>query len=131
MSNLLLSILIYAIPANVIAVGIMFYGKRSGLNWHPIEYLLVYFPWALMQAMAVFIFGNLDAALKGTGFTDDMLVLFSVVAGVLGGVSLLPRLFFDQDKIHRVLVSSLSSGILATVYMKFVLLVAVFFASPN
>ncbi len=60
MNDYLTSLLFYLVPANMIAITIMFLGRRKNVHFHFIEYLFIYLPWVGFIALTVVIFGSLD-----------------------------------------------------------------------
>ncbi len=125
MNSYALSLLIYAVPANAVAGTIMFLGRKSSLRWHPVEYVLIYLPYLIALALLLFVFGSLEEAMGQSGYNTSLLIFLSVMAGFLGGVSLLPRLFVAEDKLHKLVLTGISSFLLATIYVKFMLLVSI------
>jgi len=122
MNLYLTSLLIYAIPANLIAGLVYLLGRKDKLKWHWIEFLLIYFVWCMAMGLIYFVFDGLDNAVRQLGVTQNFLTGMMVGAGVLGGLSLLPRLFFEKQQQYAILITSISSFIFAVFFAKFGLL---------
>lgn len=125
-----ISFLVFAVPAHLVAGLIWFLGRREKMKWNLVEYLFLYLTWAMMIALALSVFGGLEQAAQEMGVDNAFLLGISAAAGICGGLSLLPRLLFSRHKVHKVLVTSISSFILATIFVKFVLLVFLFMPAP-
>lgn len=122
MNLYLFSLLIFAIPANIVAGLTIWRGRRAGLKWSIIEYLLIYFTWAMNIALIYFVFGGLEDALLELGIGRMFLAWMMVGGGVLGGLTLVPRLFFKKYPEYAILITSVSAFIFAVFYAKFGLL---------
>jgi len=131
MSNLLLSLLIYTVPA-VLVGGIIVYRARSiGLSWHPAEYALVFLPWPVMQMVAIIFFGSLDQALNASAFVREWYLLFSIVAGILGGLSLAPRLIFRKARLPDLVITGLGAVFMSIFNVQFDILIALILVPPG
>lgn len=122
MNLYLTALFIYAITANIVAGITIWHGKREGLKWSVIEYLLIYFPWIMSMALIYFVFEGLENAVRQLGVSQTFLTVMMAAAGVLGGLSLLPRFFFDHKQQYPILITSISSFIFAVMFAKFGLL---------
>ena len=122
MNLYLFSLLIFAIPANLIAGLTIWRGKRLGMKWSIIEYVLVYFTWAMNIALIYFVFGGLEEALVELEIGRAFLAWMMVGAGVIGGLTLIPRFYFKNYPQYAILITSISSFIFAVFYAKFGLL---------
>ena len=125
MNSYLFSLLVYAIPANVLAAAIMVAGRKRA-EWHVLEYGFIYLPWLLAMSLVIFLFGSLDAGLEQSGLATTMLKVFSVIGGLLGGLALLPRVFIKSSNNHRLLFMTLSASLASILFVKFILLIAIF-----
>lgn len=123
MNLYLTSLFVFAIPANIVAAIIIWYGRREQMKWSAIEYLLIYLPWLLAIELANFAFENLENAVRQLDVGQIFLTVLFAVGGILGGLSLIPRLFFTKHRQYALLITSVSSLIFATLFVKFVLLV--------
>jgi hypothetical protein len=131
MSNLLFSLLLYTVPAVLVAWFLAARGRSSGLSWHPVEYALIFLPWPLMQLVAILFFGSLDQALNASAFVRDWFVLFSVVAGFLGGLSLAPRLIFRKSRLPGPLLTGLGAVFLSIFNVQFDIMIALILVPPG
>lgn len=123
------SFALYALPVHLIAGVIYLFGRKEGLKWSIAEYLTLYLTWGLMISLAVAVFGGLEQAAVEMDVSESFLGGLSVAAGICGGLSFLPRLLFSRHKVHEFMVTSVSSLILSTIFVKFVLLVFLFMPS--
>ena len=130
MNSSLFSLLVYAIPANLLAATIMFAG-RNRAQWHALEYLFIYLPWLMAMALVIFLFGSLDAGLEQSGLATTMLKVFSVAGGLLGGISLLPRVFAKSSNKHRLLFMTLCASLTSLLFVKFILLISLLMQSSK
>lgn len=122
MNIYLASLLIYAIPANLVAGLVYLLGRKDKLKWHWIEFLLIYFVWCMAMGLIYFVFDGLDNAVRQLGVSDTLLTGMMIGAGILGGLSLLPRLFFEKQQQYAILITSISAFIFAVFFAKFGLL---------
>ncbi|MDX8411556.1 MAG: hypothetical protein R8K46_06800 [Mariprofundaceae bacterium] len=131
MSSLLWSLLLYTVPAVLVGWTVVYRGKSAGLSWHPLEYALIFLPWPLMRMVAIIFFGSLDQALGQSAFVREWYVLFSIVAGVLGGLSLAARLIFRNARLPGLAITALAAGLLSIFNMQFDILIALFLVPPG
>jgi len=123
MNLYLSSLLIYLIPALIVATAVTWYGRKDGVEWKPIEYPFIVLPWLMAIELANFAFENLDNAVRQLDVGQVFLTVLFVAGGILGGLSLIPRLFFSGHQQYALLITSVSALIFATLFVKFVLLV--------
>lgn len=128
MNIYLTSLLIYAIPANLIA-GIIMYAGRKNAQWRPVEYAFIYLPWLLAVSLIVFIFGSLDAAVAKTDISPGLFRFFSIAGGMLGAVALLPRIYFIKLREHWLVGTSIISFLAAITFVKLIMLIFMFMPS--
>ena len=131
MSNLLLSLLIYIVPAVLIGGIIVYRSRNTGLSWHPAEYALTFLPWPVMQMVAIIFFGSLDQALNASAFIRDWYVLFSIIAGILGGLSLAPRLIFRKARLPGPVITGLGALFMSIFNVQFDILIALILVPPG
>lgn len=131
MSNLLLSLLIYTVPAVLVAGTIVNRSKNAGLSWHPIEYALTLLPWPMMQLVAIIFFGSLDQALDASAFVREWHNIFSVIAGMLGGLVLAPRLIFKKARLPGIAITGLGAVFLSIFNVQFDILIALILVPPG
>ncbi len=131
MSNLLFSLLLYTVPAVLVGGFFAYRGKSSGLSWHPVEYALIFLPWPLMQLVAIIFFGSLDQALSASAFVREWYILFSVIAGFLGGLSLVPRLIFRKVRLPGLVLTGLGAVFLSIFNVQFDIFVALILVAPG
>lgn len=103
LSPYLLSFLLYAVPANIIAAIVVLIGRRRQVQWLASEYPFVYLPWLAFLALAVLVFGGLESLPGKPNFMQTIVVLQSFAAGIMGGTVLLPRLLFPTASRRRIL----------------------------
>ncbi len=126
MNLYLTSFLIFSIPANLVAWIIARLGRKDGLKYSVMEYLFIYFPWLLPIGLAVLTFDGLEATVKKLNVGPTFLTVLFVIAGIFGGLSFLTRLIFSKYKLHGFQTTSLTSLVLSTIFVKFVLLIFIF-----
>jgi hypothetical protein len=131
MSNLLLSLLIYTVPAVLVGGTIVYRARSIGLSWHPVEYALTFLTWPVMQMVAIIFFGSLDQALDVSAFIRDWFVLFSIVAGILGGLSLAPRLIFRKARLPELIITGLGAVFMSIFNVQFDILIALILVPPG
>jgi len=127
MNLYLSSFLIYAIPANLMVGLTIWLTRKYPMRWSPLEYLWVYLTWLVTILLADFVFEGLENAAKQMEVTDTFLISMFVIAGFMGGLSMLPRIFFKEYTNYRMLITSIASFIIATLFNKLVLLIFFFF----
>ncbi|MDQ6960557.1 MAG: hypothetical protein Q9M27_05950 [Mariprofundaceae bacterium] len=118
MHGYLVSFLLYAIPANAIAVPVLMFGRRK-VRWHILEYPLIYLPWVAFIALTVTIFGGMDKLPELSAAKIFLLVFQSLGSGVMGGMILLPRLAIRNQTMYPVAITATSAFVVALLYVKF------------
>jgi hypothetical protein len=131
MSNLFFSLLIYTVPAVLIGGVVVHRARRTGLSWHPLEYALIFLPWPVMQMVAIIFFGSLDQALNASAFVREWHNVFSIIAGILGGLSLASRLIFRKTRLPGLAITGLAASFLAIFNVQFDILIALFLVPPG
>ncbi|MDX8376846.1 MAG: hypothetical protein R8L53_02355 [Mariprofundales bacterium] len=121
MNPILLSFLSFAVPANIAAFTILFWGKER-ITWRWTEYIFIYYPWLFFLAIAFFLFGSLGDAINESHMTTPVFVLQSFVGGMLAGIALLPRVIFYNAKISSYIILAGSSFTAFVFHLKFILL---------
>lgn len=120
MNTYVQSFILFAVPANLIAGSIILIGRRRNMRWSIFEYLLIYLTWGVLLTAAHFLFNGLDQAIDELGISAGVAIFLSVAAGVFGGLSFLPRIFTEKYDVSGLLVTSISSFLLAIAYIKVV-----------
>jgi len=118
MNDYLISFMLYAIPANIIAIPVMLIGRHK-IQWNIFEYPFIYMPWAAFIALTVVIFGGLEQVPELSAIKMFLLVFQSLGSGVMGGLILLPRLAIRNQKLHPVAITATSAFVVALLYVKF------------
>jgi len=118
MNDYLISFILYAIPANIIAIPIMLFGRRR-IKWDPFEYPFIYLPWVAFIALTIVIFGGLDHVPSLSAAKAFLLVFQSLGSGVMGGLTVLPRLAIKSQKLHPIAITAISAFVVALLYVKF------------
>jgi len=122
MNLYLFSLLIFAIPANAVAGLTIWRGRKRGVRFSTVEYLLIYFVWAMNIALIYFVFGGLEETLQELNIGRTFLGWMMVGGGVLGGLTLVPRLYFKKHPEYAILITSISAFLFGVFYAKFGLL---------
>lgn len=118
MNDYFVSLVLYAIPANLIAIPIMLRGRKK-VQWSMFEYPFIYLPWLAFIGLTMVIFGGLDQVPEMAGIKTFILVLQSIGSGIMGGLILLPRAMIDKPKLRPVTITALSATVVAVLYAKF------------
>jgi len=124
----LLSFLIFAIAANVIALPLIKFASRRGKSCHPSEYIVIYLTWVLFVGLMGFIFHGIDRAMIELHVSPAFGAGFFAVAGILGGLSLLPKILLAKKKLNDRIVTIVSSILIAVAFTKFSVLIFLFTA---
>ena len=126
MNLFITSLLIFAIPANLIVWLIVRLGRKEGLTWSVAEYLCIYLAWVLPVGAAEVAFGGLGNAMAEFDVSSTVHIIMFVIAGIAGGLSYLPRYIFSKHKLLPLVTTSITSLILSTFYVKFAMIVYFF-----
>ena len=119
MNDYLLSLIFYLVPANLIAITIIFLGRRKDVHFNFIEYLFIYLPWVGFIALTLVIFGSLDAVPTMPVIKVFLLILQSIGSGVMGGAILMPRLVMRDSEMHPIAITAISGVLITVLYVKF------------
>ena len=119
MNDYLVSFLIYMVPANLIAIAVIFLGRRKGIHFHSIEYLFIYLPWLGFITLTLVIFGSLDGVPSMPVIKVFLLMLQSLGSGVMGGAILMPRLVMRDSTMHPIAITAISGTLVTVLYVKF------------
>jgi len=126
MNAYLLSFLVFAAAANAVALPLIYLERRKGQHCHPAEYIMIYLTWFIFVALIGFIFHGLDAAFAEWKISTAFSIGFFTVAGILAGLSLLPKLLLIRRKVNPTIVTVVTSIIIAVTFTKFSVLVFLF-----
>jgi len=119
MNDYLLSLIFYLVPANLIAITIIFLGRRKDVHFNFIEYLFIYLPWVGFIALTLVIFGSLDAVPSMPVIKVFLLILQSIGSGVMGGAILMPRLVMKDSEMKPIAITAISAVLITVLYVKF------------
>jgi len=119
MNDYFLSFLLYMVPANMIAITIIFLGRRKGVHFNLFEYLFIYLPWFGFIALTLVIFGSLDAVPSVPAIKVFLLLLQSIGSGVMGGAILMPRLVMKESTMAPLAITAISGTLITVLYVKF------------
>ena len=126
MNLYLSSLLIFAIPANLVAWLIVRLSRKDGLKWSVMEYLFIYLTWLLPIGLTIFAFDGLEQAVEQLEMGQGFMVTLFVIAGIMGGLCFLPRLIFAKYEIYPLIMTSVASLVMSTFFVKLVLLIFLF-----
>lgn len=113
----LLSLIAYAIPANLFGIAILVAGKNK-VQWLKGEYFAIYALWFVYIALVEFIFGGVTQFEEKGGIAYIFLIAQAAAAGILGGLTLLGRVFVPATTTSKKITVLLFSIILAaTLYI--------------
>jgi hypothetical protein len=130
MNDYLISFMLYAVPANIIAIPIMLFGRRR-IKWDPFEYPFIYLPWIAFITLTAVIFGGLGHVPELSATKMFLLVFQSLGSGVMGGLIILPRLVIKKQKLRPVAITSISAFVVALLYVKFRMILFIVVASMS
>jgi len=126
MDAYLYSLIVFAIAANIIALPLILLGRKFDLRCHPIEYMMIYLIWAVFVALVGGVFDDLNHAMLELQVSDTAFRAIFAVAGVFGGLSLLPKVLLSGQKLSNLLITSASSILVTILFSKFAVLVFLF-----
>jgi len=126
MNTYMLSFAAFSIAANAVALPLIYFERRKGQHCHPSEYIIIYLTWFMFVTLIGFIFHGLDAAFAEWKISTTFSIIFFVIAGILGGLSLLPKLLLMRRKVNPLIVTIVTSIIIAVTFTKFSVLVFLF-----
>jgi len=117
MSDVLLSFLIYAIPANLIG-GTAFLSGRKRAQMEGLEYFAIYGPYVAFVTMSAGYLNHPESLANNATFHTFAVVLQPIGSGVLGGLTLMPRLFIQPaERLKRLKVTAICTLAMMAVYM--------------
>ncbi len=119
MNAYVLSFLVFAAAANTVALPLIYFERRKGQHCHPAEYMIIYLTWFAFVVSLSFIFHGLNAAFVEWKIDATSRTGFFVVAGVLGGLSLLPKLFLVRRNVNPMLITIQTSIFVALAFTTF------------
>ena len=124
----LLSLIAYAISANLFGVAILVAGKNK-VQWLKGEYFAIYALWLVYLFLVEFIFGGVTRFEEQGGIAYIFLIAQAAAAGILGGLTLLGRVFVSATTTRKkITVLFFSIIAAATLY---ILIRAALFAAVN
>lgn len=129
MSPTMIILTSYSIPAWVLAGLTGWVGRERGVDIKAYEYVFIYLPFLFITVHVATLFGSIDNGVVEMGMHPVAVVLIAITGGLLGGASLIPRLFVTADDIKPIVVSSSSSFLVALFCLKMFFL-AVVIANP-
>ncbi len=126
MNAYLMSFLAFSAAANVVALPLIYLAYRKGQRCHPAEYMMIYLTWFMFVALVGFIFHGLDAAFTEWKISTAFSIGFFIVAGVIGGLSLLPKILLIRRKVNPLIVTIVAGVLIAVAFTKFSVLIFLF-----
>lgn len=126
MNAYLSSLLVFTAAANIVALPLIYLERREGQRCHPAEYIMIYLTWLVFVALIGFIFHGLDAAFAAWKISPTFRTVFFAVAGVLAGLSLLPKLLLRHRKVNPLITTIISSILIAVTFTKFSVIIFLF-----
>lgn len=120
MNPYLLSFLLYAVPANIIAGMILLFGRRRQVRWLAVEYPFIYLPWLAFLVLVTLVFGGIESTPNNPKFMQAIVVLQSFGSGIMGGAVLFPRLLIPAGCRRRILTVTFASAcVVSFLYVQF------------
>jgi len=126
MNAYLLSFVAFSIAANAVALPLIYLERRKGQHCHPSEYIMIYLTWFMFVALVGFVFHGLGAAFAEWKISTTFSIVFFTIAGILGGLSLLPKLLLIRRKVNPLIVTIVTSIFIAVAFTKFSVLIFLF-----
>ncbi|OIO74672.1 MAG: hypothetical protein AUJ57_01860 [Zetaproteobacteria bacterium CG1_02_53_45] len=120
------SLIIFAIAGNIVALPLILLGRRFGLGCHPVEYLALYINWLVFVLLVGSVFADLNEAMVKLEVGDTELNIVFGIAGVLSGLSFLPKILFSKAKANSILITCMTSVFITIIYSKFAVLAFLF-----
>jgi hypothetical protein len=130
MTPTLVTLLSYAIPASLIAGLTMWVGHERRIRWSIAEYFLIYLPFIMVFVHVSMLFGDINRAVVEMDLGLAGTLLIAVTGGFFGGITLLPRLWVKEEKLHRLITSTASSFLVGAMCLKMFFLMVVI-ANPK
>jgi hypothetical protein len=128
----LFTFLIFAAAANAVALPLAWLAwVKNRQSCHIIEYILIYLTWGLFVGLVGFVFDGLDDAMVQLKVSTMVITVLFSVAGILAGLSLLPKVLLAGRKLNDVIVTSLTSILVAVVFSKFAVIIFLFTSDPD
>ncbi len=119
-----LTVTSYALPATLLTGATMWYGKSREVNWSPWEPVMVMLPFIMVYLYMLFTFGGIRPAVVEMGFHPIAVVLIAGLGGFFAGLSLLPRLFYSDKDVPRLMMTLTSSFLIGLLCLKMFFLMA-------
>ncbi|MDQ6962345.1 MAG: hypothetical protein Q9M28_07400 [Mariprofundaceae bacterium] len=123
MNIFLTSFLYYAVTVNIILVICLFFSHKR-VQWHAIEYPLIYLPWLLMYGLAEFSFEN---PAIGISSYPSYVSFLSITGGFFGAATVSLRIIWPKAEIGAFATSFSASMLMSLLYMKFIALFFIIF----
>jgi len=129
MSPTMIILTSYTIPACILAGLTGWVGRERGIHLKAYEYIFIYMPFLFVAVHVATLFGSIDLGVAEMGMHPVAVILIAITGGLLGGGSLIPRLFVKADDIKPVVVSS-SSAFLVSLFCLKMFFLAAMIANP-
>lgn len=121
-------LMMYVLGLHVVALPLFWLGRRLGVQWHVAEYVLLYIGWGMLFGFAVFMYDSIGQMMQSMDVSMGFLKWTAAIAGVFSAISLLPRMLFRESLAeHPVLTTTISSALVATLYLKVVVMIFTMF----
>jgi len=124
MSPTMIILTSYSIPAYILAGLTGWVGRERGVHLKVYEYAFIYMPFLFIAVHVATLFGSIDMGVAEMGMHPVAVVLIAITGGILGGASLIPRLFVKDPEIKPIVVSSATSFMVALFCLKMFFLAA-------
>jgi len=119
-----LTVTSYAFPATLLTGVTMWYGKSREIEWSIWEPFMVTLPFIMVYLYMLFTFGGIRAAVVEMGFHPIAVVLIAGLGGFFAGLSLLPRLFYSDKDVPRVMMTMTTAFLIGLLCLKMFFLMA-------
>jgi hypothetical protein len=127
MDMYLFTFLVFSAAANAVALPLVWLAwVKNGQRCHIVEYILIYLTWGLFVALIGGVFDGLDDAMVQLKVSTTVITAIFTIAGILAGLSLLPKVLLVRRKLNDLVVTSLASILVAVLFSKFAVIVFLF-----
>lgn len=119
-----LTVTSYAIPATLMTGVTMWYGKERKVEWSLWEPVMVMLSFIMVYLYMLFTFGGIRSAVVEMGFHPIAVVMIAGLGGFFAGLSLLPRLFYSDKEVPRLMITGTTAFLIGLLCLKMFFLMA-------
>jgi len=119
-----LTVLSYAMPAASVSGAIIWFGRRRQVSWSLWEPGLAALPFMMVYLYVWGAHGSIREAVIAMGFHPVAVIMIAGLGGFLGGLCLLPRLFYKSKEVPEIMVTATSAFLIGVLCLKMFALMA-------